>query len=123
MDEDWGLHFSNNTNYDMYFYLHYYKKKNVTYPNYDVLIGKPYLHLIQAHDEGGWSMWPTKFGNGKKGHVYAFSPDTLERYSWDEIIEQKKYWFGEIIICNWKIPIQFPEEFEYMGDEENDSVE
>ncbi len=59
-------------------------------------------------------MSPTKFKDGVLGHKYAFSPDTLERYSWEEIVAKKKYWFAAHT-CG-RDPIQFPEEFEYMGD-------
>lgn len=114
MDKDWSIHFRNNSENNMYFYLHYYEKKKVTYPNYGDLVEQRYLHLIPAHEEGDWSMSPTKFKNGTKGHVYVFSPDTLERYSWNEVVEQKKYWFAEIV-CDLREIYQFPEEFEYMG--------
>lgn len=113
IDRDWGLRFRNDAHSDMYFYLDYDQKGHVTYPAYDGLTHKPYLHLIRSQDEGGWSMWPTKFQYGMTGHVYAFSPDTLERYAWNEIVSGKKYWFGEIV-CG-KEPIRFPEEFAYMG--------
>ena len=29
----------------------------------------------------------------RQGHMYAFSPDTLDRYYWEEVLAKKKYWF------------------------------
>ena len=46
--------------------------------------------------------------------IRPFSPDTLDRYSWEEVLAKKKYWFTARL-CR-KAAIQFPEEFEYMGD-------
>ena len=59
-------------------------------------------------------MSPTTFEYGTLGHMYAFSPDTLDRYSWEEVLAKKKYWFTARPCRD--DAIQFPEEFEYMGD-------
>ena len=115
MDEDWSQHFSNNSDYNMYFYLHFYKDGKVCYPAYDELTTKPYLLLINAHQEGWMYLWPTSFNYGTLGHMYVFSPDTLDRYSWEEVLAKKKYWFTARP-CQFE-PIQFPEDFEYMGDQ------
>lgn len=60
-------------------------------------------------------LWPTSFNYGTLGHMYVFSPDTLDRYSWEEVLAKKKYWFTARP-CQFE-PIQFPEDFEYMGDQ------
>jgi lipoprotein len=114
VDEDWSQHFYNNSDNNMYFHLRYYKDGKVFHPAYDEISEKPFLNEIQPHSEGWCSMWPTTFRYGTLGHMYAFSPDTLERYSWEEILAKKKYWFTARP-CQLE-PIQFPEEFEYMGD-------
>ena len=114
MDNDWAQCFINNSDSDMYFYLDNYLEGDIAYPAYDGLKEKPMLILAKSHDRICISMWPTKFRDGMLGHMYAFSPDTLERYSWDEIVVKKKYWFTAKI-CQPE-PTQFPEEFEYMGD-------
>lgn len=114
LDYDWGQEFLNNSDQDYLFYLHYYDSGKISCPAYDQLSTKPYLHLIKSKECGGWSMSPTTFEYGTLGHMYAFSPDTLERYSWEEILAKKKYWFTARP-CQLE-PIQFPEEFEYMGD-------
>ena len=115
VDRDWSQHYFNNSDNDIYFYNHCYEKNKISYPAYDELLTKPdYLFPIEGHKEGWWSMWPTTFEFGTLGHMYAFSPDTLERYSWEEILAKKKYWFTARP-CQLE-PIQFPEEFEYMGD-------
>ncbi|WP_418192070.1 hypothetical protein [Alistipes sp.] len=114
MDYDWGQDFWNNSDQDYWFYLHYYDSGKTSCPAYDQLSTKPYLHLIKSKKCGGWSMWPTTFEFGTLGHMYVFSPDTLDRYSWEEVLAKKKYWFTARP-CQLE-PIQFPEEFEYMGD-------
>ena len=114
MDYDWGQDFCNNSDQDYLFYLHYYDSGKTSCPAYDQLSTKPYLHLIKSKKCGGWSMWPTTFEFGTLGHMYVFSPDTLDRYSWEEVLAKKKYWFTARP-CQLE-PIQFPEEFEYMGD-------
>lgn len=115
MDHSWSQGFSNNTDYVTYFYLHFYSDGNKTYPAYYELKEKPVLIPIQGHQEVYLSTWPTVFEYGTLGHMYAFSPDTLDRYSWEEILAKKKYWFTARP-CQ-KEAIQFPEEFEYMGDQ------
>ena len=114
LDYDWGQEFLNNSDQDYLFYLHYYDSGKISCPAYDQLSTKPYLHLIKSKECGGWSMSPTTFEYGTLGHMYAFSPDTLARYSWEEVLAKKKYWFTARP-CQLE-PIQFPEEFEYMGD-------
>lgn len=114
-DYDWGQDFLNNSDQDFLFYLHYYDSGKVSCPAYDQLSTKPYLHLIKSKECGGWCMSPTTFEYGTLGHMYVFSPDTLVRYSWEEILAKKKYWFTARP-CQ-KEPIQFPEDFEYMGDQ------
>ena len=114
LDYDWGQEFLNNSDQDYLFYLHYYDGGKISCPAYDQLSTKPYLHLIKSKECGGWSMSPTTFEYGTLGHMYAFSPDTLARYSWEEVLANKKYWFTARP-CQLE-PIQFPEEFEYMGD-------
>ena len=114
LDYDWGQEFLNNSDQDYLFYLHYYDSGKISCPAYDQLSTKPYLHLIKSKECGGWSMSPTTFEYGTLGHMYAFSPDTLARYSWEEELANKKYWFTARP-CQLE-PIQFPEEFEYMGD-------
>ena len=53
MDEDWSQHFYNNSDYNMYFYLHYYVDGKVSYPAYDELSTKPYLVLIMLIKKDG----------------------------------------------------------------------
>lgn len=93
--------------------MHYSRKNGKTYPEYDDLVSKPYyLRLAKAHEEVGWSIWPTAIRDNANVHIYAFSADTLQKYSWKEVLEQKNYWFGDVK-CHYRF--LFPEEFEYMG--------
>ena len=113
-EDSWTQCFANNSNKDTYFYLDYYKDGKVSYPAYDGLKEQPTLILAKSHNRVCISMSPTNFKDGVLGHMYAFSPDTLDRYSWEEVLAKKKYWFTARP-CQLE-PIPFPEEFEYMGD-------
>lgn len=114
IDRSWSQHYINNSDVKMNFYLHYYKDGNVTYPSYEELQSKPFFLIIEAHKEGWWASWPTNFDYGTLGHMYVFSPDTLAKYSWEDVLAKKKYWFTARP-CQFE-PIHFPEDYEYMGD-------
>lgn len=113
IDRNWKQCFNNNSDGKTYFYLHYYSQKGITYPAYDDLQKKPTLILCEKNESICLGTWPAAFTNGTLGHMYAFNPDTLARYSWEEVIAKKKYWFTATP-CR-SLPIDFPEEFEYMG--------
>lgn len=110
----WAQGFSNNSDRMFYFYLHFYKEGDKTYPAYDEIKEKPVLIPIEGKEIKYLAYWPTDFEYGTIGHMYVFDPDTLARYSWEEVLAKKKYWFTARP-CR-SDPIQFPEEFEYMGD-------
>lgn len=115
MDQDWAQCFINNSKCTTYFYLDHFLDGDISYPAYDGLNERPTLIPAEENKSVCISMWPTKFSDGTLGHMYAFSIDTLNRYSWEEIVAKKKYWFVAKI-CQSE-PTQFPEEFEYMGDQ------
>jgi hypothetical protein len=60
--------------------------------------------------------WRTKIDGGDLIHVYVFYPDTLAKYTWEEIVIHKKYWFQEVKSPYVGTAIDFPGEFQYMGD-------
>ena len=107
----------NGSEEDMYFYIHCYDIKGETFPAYDDLTDKPIMILAKGGKEIYiYFPYAPSFDKGALLYVYAFSPDTLERYTWEEILQEKRYWFCEKNY-NFKISIQFPDEFEYMGEQ------
>ena len=106
----------NGSEEDMYFYIHFYEIKGEIFPAYDDLTYKPPMVLIEGEDEIFISFPYAPSFHDALLYVYAFSPDTLERYTWEEILEGKRYWFGETVY-NTKKSVQFPDEFEYMGEQ------
>lgn len=118
MDADWKQDFYNETDHEIYVYIHIDDQR----PAYgelplDLLEKEPRaLDRMRAQNQGFYTRAAgTKIDYGDLMHVYVFHPDTLAKYSWEEIVTQKKYWFQEVEHHHYDI--YFPGDFEYMGAE------
>lgn len=108
--------FQNNSDKEMYFFLDWHIENS-----YNALEKRPAsLIMVSRRGRNMEEYDVDSKGNGsvsagKIVGVYAFSPDTLVAYDWDEVVAGKKYWFAEVVLKE-DVPIQFPEEFTYMGE-------
>lgn len=116
VDKGQSQGFYNDTDHEIFFYLHLYEQNGKYFPAYDSLTDKPNLLSCPAYRPLGiWTPSPASiYKYGVQIHAYAFAPDTLSRYSWEDVLSGKKYWFVDTE-CS-RDAIVFPDDFHYIGD-------
>lgn len=120
MDANWLQCFYNDTDSIYSVFINHYEQGKDVGPLYnglssDLLERWPGALYPMKPQKNSYYTLPlgTKIERGDSMHVYVFSPDTLARYPWKEIVTRKKYWFRSVA-CQYLI--RFPEGFEYMGE-------